>query len=137
MAGLSDALKGREQALADLAWERSFEGQLINQGKGFLSGATSPLWLVAEPRGQHAQGFKAMMDRWEDAAPYANTFGGLSTVGRGLAGAFGMDRKNLAHFLGVLSSGTPVVRNVQDAITGDNDRRRLMQHAREYGAAGY
>ncbi len=163
MAGLAEALmpqsefstprdlrqNGREQALADLEWERSGENWFLQQLKGFGSGFTNPFGLVgaaAGPLAKHlpdstartgVQGYLDTMRRWEDEAPYANTAGSMTAAGRGLSSAFGMSPKDVTHLIGVLMSASPVVRNMQDAFTGDGQRRKEMQQGREYGAAGY
>lgn len=146
---LEQYVSPRDQALADLAWEMSTEGQLLNQGKGFLSGLTNPFGLVGSSAGPMARllpdsparsgvlGYVDTMRRWEDQAPYANTAGSLAAAGRGVGGLLGLSRRDAAHLMGVLASAAPVVRNVQDVFTGDNERRNLIQRAREYGAAGY
>lgn len=144
----SGEVSGRDQALADLAWEKSPENWFLQQLKGFGSGFTNPFGVVGAGAGPLArylpdsaaktgvQGYLDTMRRWEDEAPYANTAGSLTAAGRGLSSVFGMSPRNVAHLVGVLMSASPVVRNVQDVITGDKQRREEMQRAREYGAAG-
>lgn len=141
-------LDGRDQALADLAWERSAENQLMDHAKGFLSGFTNPFGTMGYAA--HAatrnlpqfapigQDYRDTMQRWEDNSPYANTAGSLAMGGRSVARLFGMSPRNANHLGGVLLSASPVVRNVQDVLfTRDHERRKLQQLAREYGAAGY
>ena len=147
---MADFLQGRDQALADLEAERSPENWLLQQLKGAFTGVTNPFGVVGSgleaatrrlpedsaPR-RIARESQDMWRRWEDEAPYANTAGALSVGGRGVAGILGLSPRNTAGLLGSLLPLSPVVRNVGDVITGDGERRKEQQRAREYGAAGY
>src|SRR5688572_28396005 len=90
---MADFLRGRDQALEDLAWERTPEAWLSQQGKGAVSGLLNPFNLPQGGFGWLAKGTRAepimpllfgALNRWRDDAPYANTFGSLAAGGRGM-----------------------------------------------------
>lgn len=149
-------LSPRDQALADMEWDRSAEGWLAKQARGFGAGAINPFGLTGwGARGlayvapnvlspETAVRFQEGLNRADADAPYMSAVGAMAAPGyawlrspaRMPFGA-GMTNTEALGAMPYLLGAVGAARVLWDIMKNPEERRNEMQRAREYGAAGY
>lgn len=140
-------LPPRDQALADMEWERSPAAMFGREALGFTAGLVNPFDLLgagvrAFNYGRGAPSgpgpVQKTLDQWAAEGPFGNVMGSLTGPGYAWARTLGRATPREARELVPLLWGIGYpMRNLYDIFTGEDDRRAARQRAREYGAAGY